>query len=90
MTVAGCVHDLEQVDRLGCPWSLVDDLDYLPPVRHAVELFLGRTGYRHVYLPSFRGDCLIRTRAGGLWGKTDHHETHETHEKDAAMAKSRQ
>ena len=61
---AGCLHDLELVERLGCPWILVDDIDYLPPVRHAVELFLGRTGYRHVYLPSFRGDCLIRTRAG--------------------------
>ena len=65
---AGCLHDLELVERLGCPWILVDDIDYLPPVRHAVELFLGRTGYRHVYLPSFRGDCLIRTRAGEALG----------------------
>jgi hypothetical protein len=64
-TFPGCLHDLELAERLGCPWILVDDIDYLPPVRHAVELFLGRTGYRHVYLPSFRGDCLIRTRAAG-------------------------
>ena len=45
-------------------WS---HIDYLPPVRHAVELFLGRMGHRHLFLLSFRGDCLIRTRApGGL------------------------
>ncbi len=70
---AGCLHDLELVECLGCPWILVDDIDYLPPVRHAVELFLGRTGYRHVYLPSFRGDCLIRTRAGEeRYGSTPH------------------
>jgi Methyltransferase domain len=61
---AGCVRDLELAERLGCKWILVDDIDYLPPVRQAVELFIGRTGYRHVFLPSFRGDCLIRTRAG--------------------------
>ncbi len=77
---AGCLRDLELAERLGCQWILVDDVDYLPPVRQAVELFLGRTGHRHLFLPSFRGDCLIRTRAGD---KPNHHETHEIHEKEA-------
>ncbi len=30
---AGCLHDLELVERLGGPWILVDDIDDLPPVQ---------------------------------------------------------
>lgn len=55
----GALHDLRLAAGV-TKWILVDDIDFLPDVGRAVADFLKETGYSHIYMPTFRGDCLIQ------------------------------
>jgi hypothetical protein len=57
----GCLHDL-QLAAGAARWILVDDLEWLPPVRAAVTAFLDQTRHRAIELPTGRGDMLIEVR----------------------------
>ncbi len=60
-THGGCLNDLRLAATLETQWILVDDIDFIPAVAAAVRDFLAETGFPHLYFPSFRGDCLIRS-----------------------------
>jgi glycosyltransferase involved in cell wall biosynthesis len=57
----GCLHDLRLAAKVA-RWILVDDLEWLVPVRAAVTAFLAETRYRAIELSSVRGDMLIELR----------------------------
>jgi hypothetical protein len=57
----GCLHDLQLAAGVG-RWVLVDDLEWIIPVRAAVTAFLEQTRYRAIELPTVRGDLLIEVR----------------------------
>jgi hypothetical protein len=54
---SGCRHDLHLAAALRPRYVLVDDVTYLPLVRHAVEEFC--VGRRFLRLDTVRGDVLI-------------------------------
>ena len=57
----GCLHDLRLAAQVA-RWVLVDDLNWLAPVRAAVTAFLDETGYKAIELPTVRGDMLIEIK----------------------------
>lgn len=60
-TVGGAYLDLDLALVSGVRWALVDDVDFIPDVRRAVDLWLSRRGLDAEFIhDGHRGSALIR------------------------------
>ena len=61
-TTEGVYHDLKLAMRhlKEGGYILVDDIDYLPQVKEGVTMFLKDYHVESIYIPSFRGEMLIK------------------------------
>jgi len=56
----GCLYDLELVAHRA-RYILVDDITFIASVGRACKYFLEKKKYKHIYMESLKGECLIRT-----------------------------